>query len=215
MNESTEHNQWERDIRLIVVSVKGDEAFINTQFRHLKGFETTIIKESRSLEQTGHVNFLTALKLAVTIGVENQEDFVCVCTEDCLLEKDFGSPQLIEHIRSAVSLGAKLLMGNVGSYDEAVYCGSSIFWINAFENTNFFVISKTFYNTILSLEMNSHTSIWNAISFATSNKFVIFPFISKYRDSKRVPGVSRPSEQIAGVSERFELIRKVTLKYKN
>src|SRR5690606_13343074 len=113
-------------------------------------------------------NFLDALKRAVTVAVNSDEDFVCICTDNCLLEDGLDYEQLITYIRSAASFGAKILMGNIGSYDEGLYCGSNLFWINAFENTSFFVIFKTFYKTIISLEINKQTSIWNIINEATS-----------------------------------------------
>lgn len=213
MSESIENNQYEAKIKLIVLSLNVNDDTIRTKFRRLQGIDLAIVTEKVS-EQTGHMNFLEALKIAVTVAVDNDEDFVCIGTENCSLEENFDCERLIKYIRLAASFGAKLLMGNIGSYDEGVYCGKNLYWVNSFENTNFFIVTRTFYKTILSMEIDPKTSIWNALSAATSNKFVLFPFISKNIENNKAKDATQSSEQTKETQQRLELLRRITTRYK-
>lgn len=84
----------------------------------------------------------------------------------------------------AGNVGAKILLGGVERYGEVIPLTDELFWIDHFTDSNFYVIYKPYFQEFLELSLDDGIPYNGIISLSTSNKFLIYPFITKEGISK-------------------------------
>ena len=100
----------------------------------------------------------------------------------------------------------------------AIGVSENRYWINCIHSTQFLVLYKSIFQKILDEEYDETITVDDALSEITSNKMIIFPFISVqkdfgYSDINQRNGERRAKRLYSEASERLDLLRKARSHY--
>ena len=151
------------------------------QFNGKKEFDVTIIEACRN--NIGAVGLWLSIRKIIEKAIDNDDDLVIICEDDHEFTDHYTPNKLLKNIIESHIQGADLLSGGIGGgFTHALRISSERFWINHFFCTQFIVIYKKFYQKILDEPFDLSVTADNLLSELTSNKMVLFPFISIQRD---------------------------------
>lgn len=136
-------------------------------------FEVTIIENNNTEEDKWN-----SLKRIVKEAISIDEDLVVICQSDYLLTERYSVDFLAKSIIKAHLLGTEILLGNLRFFSHAVPISRNMFWIDKFLGSNFIILYKSLFKTILKSNYNSALSFEDILSNLSSNKIVLYPFIS-------------------------------------
>lgn len=151
------------------------------QFCGREEFEITF--ESISTNWTSEIGCYNSIKKVIQAGVDNEDDVLIICKDGHEFTDTYSHDILIKNILKAHSLGADILSGGTsGGFGHALPLSENLFWINQFSSDQFLVIYRKFFRRILNTSFEQFASADNFLSELTSNKMVIYPFISVERE---------------------------------
>lgn len=159
------------------------KADIQSQFNERDEFELKIFKGVKSKD--GYIGFLKSIKNVIKLVNQTEHDFVIICSDDHVFTENYKKENLITCIIDAGAAGAKILLGGIDRYGEAIPLTNQLLWIDHFADSTFYVIYKSHFKEILQLNLKELPAN-TIISGSTSNKFLIFPFISSENVSDRI-----------------------------
>jgi GR25 family glycosyltransferase involved in LPS biosynthesis len=156
-------------------------AHIMQQFSGRDEFEVHFFEAVR--EKIGAVGLWKSIREIVKIAQNQDDDVIIICEDDHEFSGDYSKETLFRNIIEAHYQGADVLSGGTsGGFGHALQVGNFRFWVNHFLSTQFIVLFRKFFSKILEAEFDESVTADNFISELTSNKMVMFPFISTQKD---------------------------------
>lgn len=110
------------------------------------------------------------------------EDFVLICEDDHVFTENYDRDTFLRQIMIGAFMGAQMLNGGVGDFSNLVPLHGGIAWMDRFWCTQFIVIYKSAYNTILDAQFGLRDVADEKLSTLLTDKLVITPFISEQID---------------------------------
>lgn len=150
---------------------------IHSQFEGRTEFDVRMIKlhGGANTEQT----YWMALHKIVQQATDEEDDVIIVCDDDHLFTEAYSRRRLMRHIVEGHQLGTRILCGGIDDFETAIPITQDKFWLRAFKSSSFIVLYQSVFDKILSQPFFKDSSIESVFREITSNKMVMFPFISK------------------------------------
>lgn len=150
---------------------------IVSQFRDKPEFSISIIEACR--HEIGTVGLWQSIRSIVEIALRDDEDLIIICEDDHCFTENYSKKKLWDNILEAHNQGADILSGGVsGGFSQAVPVAHDRFWVNHFYGTQFIVLYKKIFKKIIEYKYDDFVTTDNCLASLTSNKMVIYPFIS-------------------------------------
>ncbi|MEX2566789.1 MAG: hypothetical protein WD431_12660, partial [Cyclobacteriaceae bacterium] len=150
------------------------------------------------------------LQKIVQQATDDGDDVIIVCDEDHLFTKSYSRECLIRHIVQGHQLDTRILCGGIDDFDTAIPLTQDKFWVRAFKSCSFIVLYQSVFDRILKEPLSNDSTIESLYREITSNKLVMFPFITKREvsikfNSKRLyPSHEEISFRLAKISQIAE-----------
>ncbi|WP_164674913.1 hypothetical protein [Anditalea andensis] len=150
---------------------------IHSQFEGRTEFDIRMISlcEHNNPEKA----YLITLKKIIQQATEEEEDVIIICDEDHLFTTSYSRSCLIRYIIEAHQLDTKILCGGIDDFETAIPITRDRFWIRTFKSSSFVVLYQSVFNLILRQQISDNHTIECFYRELTSNKMVMFPFISQ------------------------------------
>lgn len=154
---------------------------ILNEFKEKPEFDTTIIEAVK--HKNGALGLWKSIVKIIKLAIKNDDDVIIIVEDDHLFTKDYNKEYLISNIISAHEKGADILLGGTsGGHKHLIPVTYNQFWIDHFWGTQFVVIYKPFFEKIINAKFKSTDAADDFISKMTSNKLVLFPFVSVQKE---------------------------------
>ncbi|TDW99265.1 glycosyltransferase family 25 protein [Dinghuibacter silviterrae] len=163
-----------------VLLSREDQRPVQKQFLGKKEFQV-FIEETPKLASE-ELRRWRGICSAVQKAIEADDDVVILCEDDQVFSKDYATVYLIKNIIEAHSQGAGILLGGVTRFSHAMPVTENRFWVDAFWRAPFTVLYKKVFHLILEEPFSETTLVDDVLSEMTSNKMVLFPYISAHKD---------------------------------
>jgi GR25 family glycosyltransferase involved in LPS biosynthesis len=186
---------------------------IKNEFKNRKEFDIKIIEASRN--KIGAVGLWNSIVNVVKMAIKNDDDVIIICEDDHCFTKNYNKRILMENILDAHNEGADYVSGGTGKFGYAIPVASNRFWVNICLSTQFIIIYRKFFQSIINESFLDSDCADIKLSEMTANKMVLFPFISNQFDfgysdvtsvHNEIPGVVR--DMFDKSSARLEKISK-------
>lgn len=153
---------------------------IEEQFQGKTEFDMTIIEACRN--EIGAIGLWQSICKIIKRAIEKDEDVIIICEDDHTFTSDYRKEILIENIFQAHIMGCNFLVTGVGGFNTALPIIDNLWWVDFFWCTQFIVIYKKFYSKILNEPFNDTDTADGKFSEMTSQKIMMYPFISVQKD---------------------------------
>lgn len=180
--------------------------YVREQFKNRCEFKLNIFRGVKS--KIGYIGFLKSMKKVIKLAIQSDYDFIVICSDDHEFTENYTKERFINCVIDAGNAGAKILLGGVERYGEVVPLTDDLFWVDHFSYSTFYVIYKPYYQEFLQLRLNNRISHSGMISSSTSNKFLIYPFITMEGISKnKKRGVREYSRELSTSYSQASILR--------
>lgn len=175
---------------------------IENQFQKRSEFDVRIVKACK--HKIGTVGLWLSIRKIIETALKNDDDVIIICEDDHEFTLYYRKEILIKNIFKAHTLGCNILTGGVGGFDSALPITENLWWVNSFWCTQFIVVFKKFFGDILQEPFNDTDTADGKLSEMTSQKMVVYPFISVQKDFG-YSDVTRKNHEKGGlISKYFE-----------
>lgn len=187
------------------------------QFKNKPEFILQIVKAIE--DKDGALGLWLTIKYIIENLVPKHTPFILLCEDDHLFTNHYNKEILFEAIQHAKQKQADVLMGGVSWFGDALQISKSLFWVDQFTGTQFVVVYRRFFNSILQAEFLAGDTADRKIATLSANKFFMFPFISTqkefgYSDATTKNNIDGYVDQIFNdTSEKLEHLVKVASFY--
>jgi GR25 family glycosyltransferase involved in LPS biosynthesis len=106
------------------------------------------------------------------------EDVIIICKDDHQFSENYSRYFLIRNIIEAHDQGVNIMLGGINDFYYGVQISNDRFWVDRFWESSFIVIYNHFFQQILDEPFSENDVVDLKLSEMTSNKMVIYPFIS-------------------------------------
>ncbi len=134
------------------------------------------------IDQRGNVGLWKSICSIIKKAKSNKEDVILICEDDHIFTNDYNRLNLFRAIISAGEIGAEILLGGVGGFGDAVHVTSNLFWTNWFWCTQFLIVYRSAFDTILEANFTKSDVADEFLSRILTNKLLYLPFLSEQRD---------------------------------
>lgn len=168
---------------------------IKKEFEGRKEFDLTIIEACR--HKIGAVGLWQSIRKVISLAVENDDDVIIICEDDHVFTPHYNRDIFIRSVLDAHSQGCDILSAGIGGFNHAVPVAANRYWIASFWCTQFIIIYRKFFLSLLQEPYDDTVTADDKISEMTSHKMVLYPFMSIQHDfgysdvtqsNNRVPG---------------------------
>ncbi|TDQ08442.1 glycosyltransferase family 25 protein [Pedobacter metabolipauper] len=181
---------------------------IREQFKDKHEFDTTIVRIAK--RETDNQGFLYFIQEVIKLAIAHDEDKIVICNSNHQFTSTYTSDYFFECIQLAQNANAKIISGGTDRFGSAVAVQTNLYWVDWFTNAQFVVLFKSCFDAILRLPKTHHLSLSMIYNNASSNKLLIYPFISRRLDSESEPG---NQEAMAENYKRMNFMRNEYIKY--
>jgi len=159
---------------------KERRAHILEQFKGRPEFEIRLVEAVK--HDIGAVGLWNSILNIINMATANDDDVIVICEDDHEFTADYNKEYLISNVVDAHMQSCDVLNGGVGHFDRAIPITRNRYWVDSFCSLQFAVIYKKFFNQILA-EPFLNTDVADLkYSEMTSNKMILYPFISRQHD---------------------------------
>ncbi len=168
-------------IFIVNLPERGDR-YLHTisEFRRNPHFNVKIINPIKN-QKPAYSLWLT-LKQITTDAMNDGEDFIIFCEDDHVFTDHYSFDFLTNCIKQASYLEADVLLGGISWFSGSIPISTDLFWVERFSGTQFVILFKKFYTTILQSSFDVSDTADRLISKLSGRKLVIHPFISKQKE---------------------------------
>jgi len=153
---------------------------IKSEFEDKHEFDISIVNAVK--HEIGAVGLWLSIRNIIKNAILTDEDVILICEDDHKFTEYYNKKIFIRNIIRAHNLGADILSGGVNDgFSFTSMITDNIFWLNHFYGTQFIVIYKKIFQKILSAEFDLLVTADDFLSSLTSNKMVLYPFISQQK----------------------------------
>lgn len=163
---------------------------IREQFENKSEFELRIIKGNKhSIKAVGLWKSLVKI---VKMAIENDEDVIIICDEDHCFTENYDKNDFLNNVLDAHNQGTTIISGGIEYFKQSVPITANRYWIDYFYGTHFTVIFRPLFDKILEEPFNDYQTLDEVLSELSSNKMVLYPFISVLRNFDYVGIIKKP-----------------------
>ena len=180
---------------------KDRKRHILLQFENKLEYNVTILS-AYHYHEIGSYNLWLTFRKSVKYALDMNYDYFIFCEDDHSFTEYYSFDLFVNIIDKVVKYNPDVLLGGVSGFRSGIKVSDNLFWVDKFTGTQFVLIFKRFYNTILNAVFLPRADVLDQkICFLSDNKFVIYPFISIQQDF----GYSDVTQQnsILGVVDRL------------
>jgi hypothetical protein len=159
------------------------------------------------------------LRAVISAAIDNDDDLIIICKQDIEFTSAYSKKYLLQNIFVAHAEGADILCGDVQQFSRTVPIAPNRFWIDAFSGSALLILFKKFFQKILDEPYNESLKLDQALSQMTSNKMVLFPFITTSK-SEALHSVGKINDKSVSLfsdpeqtQKRLATIQQAYLKY--
>jgi hypothetical protein len=181
---------------------------VHSQFGGRTEFD---VRMTRMCEHTNNVQaYWMTLNRIVKHATDEGDDVIIVCDDDHLFTESYSRECLIRHIVEGHQLGTRILCGAVDDFETAIPLTRDKFWVRTFRSSSFIVLYQSVFDRILKEPLCNDSTIESLYREITSNKLVMFPFISKrevsirFNSKRTYPSHGNISSRLAKISQIAE-----------
>lgn len=154
---------------------------IRSQFLGRNEFDVLTVEAVE--HEIGAVGLWESICKVINIALQNDDDVIVICEDDHEFTASYNKQTFMEEVLSAYATGCDMLIGGIaGGFDHGLFINQSLFWTSSFWSTQFLVLYKKFFKRILEEKFSDFDTADGILSSMTSNKLVIYPFISIQKD---------------------------------
>ena len=191
---------------------------IRKQFEGKPEFDITIVEACK--HPVGAYGLWLSIRKIITMAMENDDDVIIICEDDHQFTTHYSKTYLLSNIIEAHAQGATYLSGGTGRFGHAIPITENRYWVNSCLSTQFIVLYKKFFLQILDEPFDESVVADLLYSEMTSNKMVLYPFISTqydfgYSDVTDLHNQDKNavSRLFSESSNKFKVIQTTYLKY--
>lgn len=182
-------------------------------------FNVNIIQAHQ--HQIGAVGLWCTIKYILQKTANSECEYILICEDDHQFTPFYSKELLFKGISQAQERSADILIGGVNWFDGVAPVSDTLLWSYIFNGTQFIIVFKNFFDTILQADFNDYDAADFKISRLTQNKFIFYPFVSVQKDfgysdatpHNDLPG--RADELFLKSSEWLQNLKNVASYYKN
>ena len=148
------------------------------QFRDKPEFDITIIEGCKG--KSGKMGLWLSIRKIIEIAIKNDDDVIVICKDNHEFTEHYSKNLLFTTVLQAHALGAGCLTFGTTQFGFCVPITHHLFWTNRYSYFQFIVIYKPIFEKILNENFNEDVDPDHLLSEVTSNKMIVYPFISKH-----------------------------------
>jgi len=182
-SDITEHSYDELVIPTYAINLperKERLQHIKAEFADKPEFDLKIIEACK--HEVGALGLWLSIRKIINMAIDNDDDVIIICEDDHQFTPHYSRDFLLKNILEAYQEGTCYLSGGTGKFENAIPITENRFWVGHCLSTQFIVIYKAFYQQILEKPYDNEIVADMAYSGMTSNKMLIYPFISVQKD---------------------------------
>lgn len=192
---------------------------IINEFATRNEFNVNIIEAHE--HKIGAIGLWCTIKYILQKTANSEYEYILICEDDHQFTPFYSKEMLFESINQVKERNADILIGGVNWFDGVAPVNDTLLWSYFFNGTQFIIVFKKFFDTILQADFNDYDAADFKISALTQNKFIIYPFVSVQKDfgysdatpHNNLPG--RADELFLKSSEWLQNLKNVASFYKN
>lgn len=144
--------------------------------------EFEVHKVDACIHRIGAVGLWHSFRKIIQKAKDDDEDVILICEDDHFFTSNYDRKIFLQQVYSAGMLGTQLLLGGIGGFGDMVPVCNGLYWVDWFWCTQFSVVYRNAFDTILEATFTDHDVIDEFLSRILPNKLVIYPFISEQKD---------------------------------
>jgi GR25 family glycosyltransferase involved in LPS biosynthesis len=153
---------------------------IEEQFAGRHEFDISFIEACK--HKIGAVGLWLSIRNVISIAMQNDDDVIVICEDDHEFTENYSTQLFLQHIVDASQQSVDYLSGGVASFGIAIPVNMNRYWVSDFTSTQFIVVYRKFFMAILDEPFDDNVKADVLLSEMTSNKMVLYPFISTQKD---------------------------------
>jgi len=150
------------------------------EFHGKKEFAVQVV-EARQHE-IGAIGLWQTIRHIIEDLVPSNVEYFIICEDDHQFTEEYNACLLKNTIALAKKMDADIISGGVSWFQTGIQISKNLFWIEEFSATQFIIIFRKFCNKILDASFIQGDNADYKICELTTNKFVIYPFISSQKE---------------------------------
>jgi len=144
--------------------------------------EFDIVLTDACKHKIGALGLWLSIRHVVEKAIYNDDDVIIICEDDHEFTPSYSKEYLFRNIIEAHSQGTDFLSGGSGGILHALPVSNNRYWGAECLSTQFIIVFRKFFNRILEEPFDEKVIADKLLSEMTSNKQVLYPFISCQRD---------------------------------
>ena len=154
---------------------------IENEFRGREEFSLQIIEATK--HRIGSVGlWMSIRKIVKYVALNNFDDVIIICEDDHVFTEFYERDLFISQIIQASKIGSQILYGGVHGFGTAVPIKKGLYWVDWSMGTQFIVIYRHAFETILNSHFGKKDAADLFLSTHLTNKTLLFPFISRQKE---------------------------------
>ncbi len=153
---------------------------IRKQFEDKPELDVTIIEACNHVISA--VGLWQSIRKVVNIAIENDDDVIILCGDNHEFTSHYSKDYLLENIIAAYEQGVNYLSGGSTKTENEIMVSANRYWISSCLGTQFVVLYKRVFKKIIDEPFDNNVIADILLSKITSNKMVLYPFISTQKD---------------------------------
>lgn len=202
-----------QNLKTFVINLKeraDRKTHILAEFANRSEFDVSIVQAVK--DSVGSWGLWMTITEIVETAQKNEDDFVIICENDHVFTNDYNKELLVHLIEKAKESKADLLLGGVSWFETVLPVSKNLFWVKKFNGLQFTVVFKTFYQRLLSFDLQKGQDVDVGISMHSDRCFVCYPYISMQKEFGYSDVTARNSEPgyVSGIfRSRMEKLRQL------
>lgn len=150
------------------------------QFAGRSEFNVSLIEACE--HEIGTYGLWLSIRKIVQIAIDNDDDVIIICEDDHQFTKEYSKEYLIKNIIEANEQGVNYLSGGVSNFRYAIKTAQNRYWVSSCLGAQFIILFKSLFKKILDEPFDQTVIADILLPELTSQKMVLFPFISIQKD---------------------------------
>lgn len=156
---------------------------IRQQFAGKGEFEVFI--EQAPAHEVEEVRRWMGIRQAVQKAIAAEDDVILLCDDTHVFSRDYSKEYLLRNIIEAHEQGAGILLGSAATFGHAIPITKDRCWINSFWRSPLLVLYRKVFSLLIEERFDEKILPDETLSDLTSNKMILFPFVSADHDLLR------------------------------
>lgn len=166
---------------IINLKIRTDRRYhILKEFANRTEFDVKLVEAVE--DKTGAVGLWKSILKCIACGITQGKDYILICEDDHQFTEHYNKKHLYDCISEAQLKDADMLSGGVSWSSDILKISENLFYPQKFSGTQFIIIFKKFFSTILSADFNETDSADYKMSSLSKRIFFAYPFLSVQKE---------------------------------